>query len=62
MEITIERPAIQLGYEIKAKQKPEITSFVRGEDAFAVLPTESLCCEFLLLVFDNMRDNGCSQS
>ena len=58
MEITIERPAKQLGYELKAKQKPEITSFDRGEDVFAVLPTESLCCEFLLPVFDNMRENG----
>ena len=50
---------IHVGYELKAKQKADKTSFVR-EHVFAVLPTgfgKSLCSDFSLLVFDCIRED-----
>ena len=51
-----------LGYTLK-EQHRIITSFVRGEDVFGVLPTgfgKSLCYQCLPFIFDGKRDDGLS--
>ena len=61
MDVSIEKAAKQLGYNLKAEQRLVIRSFVMGEDVFAVLPTgfgKSLCYECLPLVFDDIRTDG----
>ena len=61
MDRSIDKAASHLGYTLKPEQRSIVSSFVRGEDVFAVLPTgfgKSLCYECLPLVFDDMRTDG----
>ena len=66
IEKAVQRSAIQLGYTtVKDHQISVITSFVRGEDVFAVLPTgygKSLCYALLPLVFDALADHKAPSS
>ena len=58
---TMEEAARRLGYILKEDQKKVITSFIDGEDVFAVLPTgygKSLCYQCLPYIYDKIREDG----
>ena len=61
IEKAIEVSALKLGYaSVKSHQLTVISSYVRGEDVFAVLPTgygKSLCYALLPLSFDMLSDS-----
>ena len=61
IEKAIEVSALKLGYSsVKSHQRTVISSYVRGEDVFAVLPTgysKSLCYALLPLLFDMLSDS-----
>ena len=59
--VVIETAAKQLGYNLKTEQRAIITSFVKGENVFGILPTgfgKSLCYTILPIIFDRMASSG----
>ena len=53
--------AAKLGFVLKDKQREVISSFVKGSDVMAILPTgygKSLCYTILPMIFDDLRSDG----
>ena len=62
-EAIIEQVCVGLGYNLKVEQRKVISSFIKGQDVFGILPTgfgKSLCFACLPLIFDRIRDDGLS--
>ncbi len=66
MDAVIKSAVNGLGYScLKAEQQSIISSFVRGNDVFGVLPTgfgKSLCYTCLPMVFDDRLFSGSSST